>query len=304
LNQIAQEFVKAEAILKRLAASAAGNEQLQRALFYARMETCYTKLLLALIKEKSQRDRELESLIGEYQKIAQDYPEAAIPHFRLDTIFAELGRDDDAFDELTKAIKLIDSDQFLRTPGHWVRSTMQRRVASRFSNEVAQQRRKLAEQPDPELQETYLRNLLSAFHSVYSSSDALRVDQSDYLYSLEARRRINNILYYASLLLEFYHRQDGFQKLGIEEPYMRRLISQLMPEGEITKVLEVGIIHTIGTAYAALGESELAARAGNHLLDIAKETEDAMSLADILSDAFSWIQQRSVLEPTVEMGAA
>jgi hypothetical protein len=37
----------------------------------------------------------------------------------------------------------------------------------------------------------------------------------------------------------------------------------------------------------------LAAEAGNHLLNVAKETEDAKSLVDILDDAFSWIQRQN-----------
>jgi hypothetical protein len=291
LNEIADEFGKVEEIVRRMALD--GNENAKQAQFYARMEICYTRLLLALIEETNERDKQLESLITEYQAIARAYPEASIPHFRLDTIFSELHRDEEAFDELSKAIALIDSDQFLRTPGHWVRSTLQRRIASRFSSEVAQQRRKLAEQRDPELQASYLQNLLAAFQSVYSGADELPIAELDYLYSLEARRRINNILYYASLLLEIYGTQDGFQNLGIEEAYMRRLVSQLIPEGDITKVMELWIIHTIGAAYAVLGEAQLAAEAGNHLLNVAKETEDAKSLVDILDDAFSWIQRQN-----------
>jgi hypothetical protein len=294
LTQIAEEFGEVRKILQRLALD--GNETAKQALFYARMEICYTRLLLALIEEKNDRDRQLESLITEYQAIAQAYPEASIPHFRLDTIFSELRRDEEAFGELSKAFALIDSDPFLRTPGHWVRSTLQRRIASRFSSEVAQQRRKLAEQPDPELQASYLQNLLAAFHSVYSGTDELPIAELDYLYSLEARRRINNILYYASRLLEIYGTQEGFRKLGIEEGYMLRLVSQLIPEGDITKVLELWIIHTIGSAYAVLGEVELAAEAGNHLLNVAKETEDAKSLVDVLDDAFSWIQRQNATD--------
>jgi hypothetical protein len=172
---------------------------------------------------------------------------------------------------------------------------MQRRVASRFSREAAQQRRKLAGQPDPELGANYVQNLLAAFRSLYTDVKDLRIVETDFLYNLETRRRVNNILYYASLVLEVHPGLTGFRMLGVEETDMRLLLAQLVPDGKITNVFEVGIIHTIGAAYASLDETERAAAAGERLIEIAKQTEDATKLADALNDAFTWIQRHKEL---------
>jgi hypothetical protein len=269
-----------------------------KARFYARMETCYAKLLLALIEE-TDRKAQLERLVADYRAISEDYPEASIPHFRLDAIFSELGCEDKAFEELTKARELVEQDPFLGTPGHWVHSTMQRRVAARFSDEIAQQRGKLLVQFDSgvgsaELREGYEQKLLSAFRSVYPGAEKL--PETDYLYSLEAKRRINNALYYASLVLEICPGAEGFRRLGIEEADLRRLLAQLVPQDDITKEFEIGILHTIGAAYWALSETNLAAAAGDHLVDLLK-TE--ASKKEVLSDAFRWTRReaRAVIDP-------
>ena len=298
LEQIAEDFTAAVDVLREKASQ--GGERALDALFYARMEVCYAKFLLALIDEDN-RNTGLERLILDYEAISQDYPRASIPHFRLDSIYSELGKNDLAFDELTQAVKLVDDDPFLRIPGHWVRSTIKRRVGSRFSEEASQQRRKLQEQPDPELRDAYLQNLLLAFRSVHASADEIPEKESDVLYALENHRRVNNIVYYASLVLEVCPGSEGFRLLGIDEREMRQLLARLT-EGDVTQLSEIGFIHTIGTAYATLGEMEEAAAAGNRLVDVAKETADAARLTNVLADAFIWIQRRksptrNALEP-------
>jgi hypothetical protein len=186
----------------------------------------------------------------------------------------------------------VEHDPFLRIPGHWVHSTIKRRVGARFSEEALQQRRKLLDQP--ELRDSYLSNLLLAFGSVHAGSETLPKQHPDVLYALETRRRINNILYYASLVLEVCPAPDGFRKLGLDKNEMHRLLSELK-QGDIRSLSEIGIIHTIGAAYAALGEMEAAAEAGNHLVNVAKETADATRVSDILNDAFTWIQRHRSL---------
>jgi hypothetical protein len=290
LENIAEDFTAAMHVLDEKASQ--GGERALDALFYARMEVCYAKFLLALIDEDS-RNTGLEQLILHYQAISEAYPQASIPHFRLDSIYSELGKNDLAFDELTQAVKLVDDDPFLRIPGHWVRSTIKRRVGSRFSEEASQQRRKLQEQPDPELRDAYLQNLLLAFRSVHASADEIPEKESDVLYALENHRRVNNIVYYASLVLEVCPGPEGFRLLNIDETEMRQLLARLT-EGDVTQLSEIGFIHTIGTAYAALGEMEEAAAAGNRLVDVAKETADAARLTNVLADAFTWIQRRKL----------
>jgi tetratricopeptide (TPR) repeat protein len=291
LEEISRDFAEASDALQ--ARVLRGQERAREASFYTRMEVCYAKLLLALIDEDN-RNAKLEQLIADYEAISRDYPKASIPHFRLDSIYSELGKNDLAFDELTTAVNLVDDDPFLRIPGHWVHSTIRRRVGARFSEEAAQQRRKLSEQP--ELREGYLQNLLLAFRNVHAGADRLPEQHSDVLYALERRRRINNVLYYASLVLEVCPGPEGFRQLGIDRGEMNLLLSQLM-RGDVTSLSEIGIIHTIGAAYAALGEKEAAAAAGNHLVNVAKETAEATRMTNFLNDAFTWIQRRNTMDP-------
>ncbi|WP_315772315.1 MULTISPECIES: hypothetical protein [unclassified Bradyrhizobium] len=285
---------KFDKVAERLQSTCRDSIRAKKARFYARMEACYARLLLAVIEESDSK-AQLAALVEDYQDIIEDYPEASIPHFRLDWIFTELGREDRAFEELTKARELVERDPFLRTPGHWVHSTMQRRIAARFSEEISQQRSKLIEGLEAgayliEQLEGYEQKLLSAFHSVYPVAEKL--PDTDYLYSLEARRRINNVLYYASLVLEIHPGPDGFRKLGIEEPDLRRLLALLVPHDDITKEVEIGILHTIGATYAALGDASRAAAAGDHLINLLK-TE--LGNRGVLSDAFRWTRR----EPSV-----
>ena len=97
------------------------------ALFYLRMENCYARLLLSRIGREEERQKLLSELKSDYRVIASDYPAASIPHFRLNVILSEMERREDAFEELNKALRLVEQDPFLQTPNHWVRSTMERR---------------------------------------------------------------------------------------------------------------------------------------------------------------------------------
>src|SRR5262249_40271002 len=137
-------------------------------------------------------------------------------------------------------------------------------------------------------------NVLAAFQAIYMHGKELSEAQPDFFYSLESRRRLNNLVYYASLVLEACPGPEGFEALGLGEAELRQMLARLVPEG-IDQIPEIGVIHTVGAAYAALGEKELAAQAGNRFLEVAKESEDARELSDVLADAFMWIQGASAL---------
>jgi hypothetical protein len=293
LEKIAVRFERLAQILQPAVASEE-NERARQAIFYARMEACYAKLLLALLDETGRTER-LSALIQVYRSIADDYPKASIPHFRLDTIFSELGNNEEAFSELAQAVTLVDDDPYLRNPAHWVRSTMQRRVAARFSEEAARLRRRLIEQPTAELCESYFQSVLAAYQSMRSGGPERLIEEADFLYSLEARRRTNNLLYYASLVLEVCPGEKGFRWLELDETDMRRWLAQLVPGGDINNVLELGVIHTVGAAHAALGDVDQAVAAGNRLIEVAKESEDATDHHALLNDAFMWIQRKNLL---------
>jgi hypothetical protein len=79
-------------------------------------------------------------------------------------------------------------------------------------------------------------------------------------------------------------------ELDFEEAEMRRLLSKLVPDGDIANVSEPEFVHTVGAAYAALREMDRAAAAGSHLINMARDAEDATSLQNALVEAIGWIQ--------------
>ena len=136
--------------------------------------------------------------------VASEFPEAAIPHFRIDTVLSNLGdRGEEAAAEAQQALALIDADPFLSTRQHWVRSTIKRRVAARYMEQAEELREQFESGGSNEqLRRKYLDLLLQSFRIVYSGYPDEVAPSHDNFFELEARRRVNNIAYYASLILE------------------------------------------------------------------------------------------------------
>lgn len=291
LIELASQFDNLSAELRSISG---GDEGARDALFYLQMEACFARLLLTRIAAPGDVQGQLESLATKYKAIAECYPQASIPHFRLNTIFAELKQEKEEFDALARAIQLVEADPFLQSPGHWVRSTMRRRVAGRFSDQAGLQRERLREgSPDEHLLSSYLENVLTAFRTVYTDFDRGAAADTDYFYKLEARRRINNIIYYASLVLDACPESKELEKLGFTQREMRELLDRLHPDG-IEKETELYVIHTIGFACAVLGQVREAASVGRRLIALMVEAgEDPKTkvVATLLADAFAWIRK-------------
>jgi hypothetical protein len=303
LLRIAADLQRA---LKLLAAAThAGDESGWRAGFYLRMDSCYARLLLTRLTPETGRQHELATLAQDYMRIAEEYPSASIPHFRLDTILSELDRPDEATREIVRAVELVDSDPFLPTREHWVRSTIQRRIAMRFGRVAARQKEELrATHGDEELRRRYVDNLLKGFRKVHVGFSAPEDPDRDYLYKLEARRRINNIAYYASCILEEDPGSADLHDLGFGPNELRDLLGRLHADG-IERVVELNIIHTIGCGYAVLGEIQQAVKAGRRLVGLMAERGDDpkdQDVAAMLADAFAWFRKGGV--PHVHAGRA
>jgi hypothetical protein len=288
-------------------AGLAADERGRRASFYLRMESCYARLLLAQLAPKLRRQQELTSLVADYTAIVEDYPSASIPHFRLDTILSELDREDEATRAITRAVELIDSDPFLLPPEHWVRSTVRRRIAMRFEHSAARQREELRAAPtDEKLRTQYLDNLMKAFQSVYIGFKSMDDPDQDYFHRLEARRRIHDVVYYASGILSEDMDGKGLRSFGFGLSELRDLVERLHPHG-IERLAEPKIIHTIGFAYAVLGQVREATKAGKRLIALMAQRGDDPKdrfVANILTDAFMWLRDAGTPEDDEPMGAS
>jgi hypothetical protein len=291
LERIAIDFRQALGALQE--AGLVADERGRRACFYLRMESCYARLLLAQLAPTLRREQELTSLSADYRAIAEDFPTASIPHFRLDTILSDLGQADEATRAITRAVELIDSDPFLLPPEHWVRSTIRRRIAMRFEQSAARQREELRAAPaDERLRAQYLDNLMKAFQSVYVGFQSTDDPDQDYLHSLEARRRVSNIVYYASCILREDVHGGGLRGFGFGLNELRDLLGRLHPDG-IERLSEPSIVHTIGCAYAVLRRMPEATKAGRRLIALMAQRGDDPKdqvVASMLTEAFMWLR--------------
>jgi hypothetical protein len=259
-------------------------------MFYLRMEQCYCKLLLARIAEDNEEPELLEELEADYRKIAADFPDASIPHFRLDVVLSDLGREDEAFRELIKALQLAGADRFLQSPNRWVRSTMQRRLSYRLLRAAESQVEELTKSESAAERALAIKLLFDAFKAMLAAGSISDVPAADYLHRLEERRRINQIVYAASLILVLEPESAELRRLGYGPEHLKSLVERLQ-EGPIEEMTERAIVHTVGYASAAMNDMQTAARAGRRLENLIRETGEDIrdkDVARVLSDAWVW----------------
>ncbi|HEU5138091.1 MAG TPA: hypothetical protein VFU13_23300 [Steroidobacteraceae bacterium] len=272
--------------------------------FMLRMEGCYARLLEALVAaDPRDTEQRLRSLVTQYESLTRDYPKAATTHFRLHVVYSELAERGDqlagelAQSELQAATDLLDSDGMLNDlPGHWVRSTMCRRRASPLFDKARKLRKEFgtAAPSDAKVLE-YLDVVRQAFRIVYDNLPFGRSlpptdPESEVFLKLEAERRINNVVYAATLFLEV--RNDYTQLHESFRSHDLIFLTQcLHPEG-INKVRDDNIVHTIGCAYHVLGEASMAVRAGERLLQLIYGQGATLAarpeIVNLVDDALRW----------------
>jgi hypothetical protein len=281
-----------EALVLLRTPSSSGCGPTSDVMFHLRMEQCYSKLLLARIATaKEQSEFLLEELVTDYREIAVDFPDASIPHFRLDVVLTDLGREEDAFAELIEALRLVGADRFLQSPNHWVRSTMQRRLATRLSKAAEAQVDELTKAKSTADRAPTLRQLLDAFKVLLDGRVSPGTPAADYLYQLEARRWTNNVVYIASVILVLDPNSAELRQLGFGPEQLKPMLEQLQA-GPIEAMTERSLIHTVGYASAAMNDMQTAACAGRRLLDLIVEMgEDPRDerVARVLADAIRWM---------------
>jgi hypothetical protein len=108
------------------------------------------------------------------------------------------------------------------------------------------------------------------------------------LTKLESERRLNNIVFHASKLLESDASGGALRKAGLEQEELGKLLFELNPRGVETEMVR-DIIHTIGFAYHVLGKHEEVVNAAKHFEQLVthagtaeeKENDDRKMLEDL-----------------------
>jgi hypothetical protein len=299
---------QAYSLLSALQSSSATNdrERLRQALFHVRMEASYARLLLILISRDDDKQRLRAELAKRYLDVVDAYPEAAIPHFRLNVVLTDIDnhsqRNDanakpehaeEAREALERAWQLMRSDPFLNDPDHWIFSTVQRRRASTIFNEAENRCRAWHASPfDQSLRRQFEEPLLEAFRLVRGGFQIPSGENDGSLRQLEATRRANNILFYASRFIVEHAAEDSFARLEITRTQLERLIEFVCPKG-VGALSDTGLVHTIGYAYFALGSLDAASEAGERVVALIRDAGDDPhneGTARLLSDAFTWIR--------------
>jgi hypothetical protein len=263
--------------------------------FYLCAEMLYARLLITRItKEVAARAAALADLAADYARLARGYPASSLMHYRRGIALSELERSDEAFAEFASALELQARDASLQGNA-WLRSTIRRRMGYHLSLEARRLLPQLDASPaDNVVRDRYLAGMGAAFQVVYD--EYMDIDGAeDYRVLIESRRRLNNIVYYASLFAlgggDLSKLHPCFDRVNLE-----RHVRQLHPNG-LDQVSEWNVMHTIGTAYHALGIDSLAHDAADLLWHLVSSrtgaTAKSPDVQRALEDAVQWKTARA-----------
>ena len=247
----------------------------------------YLRLLAAKAADQADQRRAFEQVVRDYQLLIERYPEASVLRYRLSIVLEELGQDEAAFEAINDAMRLVATDVRIN-PDHWFRSVVRRRLALRFADKATEMRERLKGDDDDAARRHYLEHVAKAYQLVSEAASFARAGGT-YVERLEARRRLNNQVYYAALYGSGGGCIESLPNLTRER--LLDMTRQLHPDGDMRDVFELNIAHTIGLAYSILGETESAGMAAERVLQlIARSGDNAESetLRLILNDALSW----------------
>lgn len=257
-------------------------------LFHLEMAECYALLLAAAASRGEERRVAFTDLDARYRQLSTIYSESSVLSYRLSIVLSELGRDADAFDVIKTAMGKLDRDPYVEE-NHWVRSTVRRRMGYHFATKARSVQADLQADPaNTALRDRYRENLREAFSTVYSGfrESGPGVVREELL---EYRRRVNNIVYYASLYLE-----TGADLTDLTPSFDRdallKLIERLQPEA-LPDMIEWNVVHTVGYAYHVLGYAGLANVAADTLWQLVSRSgasTESPAIRRALEDAMAW----------------
>lgn len=257
--------------------------------YHLEIEITYLKMLAALAQHEGARHAALAEVARSYQALVKRYPQSAVLHYRLSVVMGDLGDDEAEFDAIDQAMSLVSKDTRLNLD-HWFRSVVRRRLALRFSSKATEMRDRLKDENDETGREHYLQLMARAYQLVSEGTSPSRMGAT-YVDRLEARRRLNNQIYYAALYMCGGGNIESLVNMNRER--FLDLVRQLHPDCEIHEVPEIRIAHTIGLAYSAVGEFRSAAEAGDrviHLIAHSGDNAESEVTRQMLNDSFAWVR--------------
>lgn len=133
--------------------------------YHLEVERAYLHLLGALTEKEDGQRLALESVAEKYQALIQRYPDSAVLQFRLSVVMGDLGRDEEEFNAISEAMRLMAADSAINAD-HWFRSVVRRRLSLLFSSKATEMRDRIKGEADAEGREQYLKLMQEAYKLV------------------------------------------------------------------------------------------------------------------------------------------
>ena len=258
--------------------------------FLVQMEYCYACLLeCAYTSDKREKKKQLRKLAVRYAALKAEFGPRPTLLYRQSIVFGELDMHEEALDAIQQAQNSsADADPFV-IGATWMKSTIRRRIGLHFAREAKDQlvQMKLG-LPSEHSYERYRATVCKAFRSTFDGFDREPADPS-LRGKAEMLRRLNNIVFYASLFLQADGSIEALHNEFTEDRF-RFYLDRLKAEAPAVE-REWFYAHTIGAAHHVLGETALADAAADALLSLlaasgASTQSEAIRIA--IEDAFSW----------------
>jgi hypothetical protein len=267
----------------------------QHLLFYLRVAFLYARLIDVTFEPLFMRDREFRILIDEYLVLNESYERAALPNLRLNYIASNVtGAAQIAEDAIGRALEYVDDDAYYprdsATGPHWLQSFVRRRSALLLLAEHPGAQRKWRGDRSTAEAEQEAGALNAACELLLDAERRDVAEVVDRAHALERQRRTNNVVFYASRMIERHGgREEAFDRLA-PSGTLRRLVNRLLPTG-IEKADDVDILHTVGCYFTATGRILDAHRAGRRISELIINEGKQMSgegAEACAHEAFAW----------------
>ena len=194
-------------------------------MFYLRSALLYAKLLDATLEPRYLRRPRFDELIDEYKVLCSDYPDAALPYIRLAYLAEKTEQQKLEQEAVDAALARVDNDKYYPKSAdgpHWLQSFIRRRHALIILRAWPDATRRWPGEPGAAEMSGEVAALVEACRYLLAADRRDIAREIDEAHGIERERRINNIVFYGSRLIERTGSEDAFSGLF---PTSRWLIS-------------------------------------------------------------------------------
>jgi tetratricopeptide (TPR) repeat protein len=235
-------------------------------MFYLRSALLYAKLLDATLEPRYLRRPRFEALIAEYKELCRDYPDAALPYIRLAYLAEKTEQQDLEQEAVDAALARVDDDQYYPAGHggpHWLQSFIRRRHALIILRDWPDATKHWSGEPGSAETSGEVVALIEACRYLVEADRRDVAREIDKAHRIERERRINNIVFYGSRLIERTGSRDAFNSLSSDKS-LADFVERLAPD-QIDGMDDLDMVHTVGCYYAAVGDSAEAQRAAQRI---------------------------------------